>query len=181
MPMGDTDEMYGTNADGSKNTDYCKYCFENGNLTQNCTMEQMIEICVPHMLDSADKGMDKEDAQNLTEEKAREMMREFFPTLKRWKKQGMIFTFKLKEGVSEKDFLVASDEIQKNYLSKCKGFICRQLMMIDSAWTDWVIWETMADADNAMKQSDANESAKKFTSMIGEVVEEGLYPLERSY
>jgi len=27
-----TDEMYGTEADGSKNTDYCKYCYENGEL-----------------------------------------------------------------------------------------------------------------------------------------------------
>ena len=30
MPMGDTNELYGTNADGSKNEEYCKYCFENG-------------------------------------------------------------------------------------------------------------------------------------------------------
>ena len=30
MPMGDTNKLYGTNADGSKNEDYCKYCFENG-------------------------------------------------------------------------------------------------------------------------------------------------------
>ncbi len=27
MPIGDTDELFGTNADGSKNADYCKYCF----------------------------------------------------------------------------------------------------------------------------------------------------------
>ena len=80
MPMGITDEMCGTNADGGKNGDYCKYCFEKGVFTSDCTMDEMIEICVPHMLASANN-----DALNLTEEKAREMMREFFPTLKRWK------------------------------------------------------------------------------------------------
>ena len=32
MPMGDTDELYGTNADGSKNEEYCKYCFETVSL-----------------------------------------------------------------------------------------------------------------------------------------------------
>ena len=76
MPMGATDEMYGTNADGSKNGDYCKYCFENGKFTQDCTMEEMIEFCVPHMA-SADSGMSEGDA--------RKMMLEFFPALLRWR------------------------------------------------------------------------------------------------
>ena len=74
MPMGATDEMYGTNSDGSKNEDYCKYCFENGKFTQDCTMEEMIEFCVPHMA-SADSDMSEGDA--------RKMMLEFFPALLR--------------------------------------------------------------------------------------------------
>ena len=75
MPIGATDETYGTNADGSKNTDYCKYCFENGAFTMKCTMEEMIGFCVPHMV-SANAGM--------SEEQARNMMLGFFPSLKRW-------------------------------------------------------------------------------------------------
>ena len=76
MPMGTTDEMYGTNADGSKSEDYCKYCFENGAFTADCTMDEMIEACVPHMA-SANSGM--------SEDEARKMMKGFFPKLKRWK------------------------------------------------------------------------------------------------
>jgi len=76
MPMGATDEMYGTNADGSKNEDYCKYCLENGAFTADCTMDEMIEFCVPHMA-SAESGM--------SEDEARKKMKEFFPSLKRWK------------------------------------------------------------------------------------------------
>ncbi len=76
MPMGDTDEMYGKNADGSTNEDYCKYCFENGAFTSNCTMDEMIEFCIPNMV-TANSGMTKEEARN--------GMKEFFPTLKRWK------------------------------------------------------------------------------------------------
>jgi hypothetical protein len=75
MPMGAGDEMYGTNADGGKNEDYCKYCYENGAFTADCTMEEMIEFCVPHMA-GANSG--------LSEEEARKNMSEFFPTLKRW-------------------------------------------------------------------------------------------------
>ena len=76
MPMGDNSEMYGANADGNKNEDYCKYCFENGAFTHDCTMDEMIDICVPHMV-SANSGMN--------EDEARKNMREYLPTLKRWK------------------------------------------------------------------------------------------------
>lgn len=73
--MGDA-ELYGTNSDGTKNEDYCKYCYADGQFTSNISMDEMIELCVPHMV-SANPGM--------SEEKARGMMKEFFPTLKRWK------------------------------------------------------------------------------------------------
>lgn len=76
MPMGTTDELYGTNADGSKNADYCSYCFLNGAFAHRTTMEEMIESCVPGMT-AANSGM--------SEDRAREMMLEFFPSLKRWK------------------------------------------------------------------------------------------------
>ena len=68
--------LYGTNADRSKNEDYCMYCFQNGAFTANVTMEEMIEICVPHVA-AANAGM--------SEDKARRMMREFFPALARWR------------------------------------------------------------------------------------------------
>jgi hypothetical protein len=77
MPMNDSDEMYGTNEDGSKNKDYCKFCYEKGAFTFNGTMEEMIEFCVPHVV-SSNAGMD--------EEAARKMMKQWFPTLKRWQK-----------------------------------------------------------------------------------------------
>lgn len=44
MPMGNTEEMYGTEADGGKSKEYCKYCYENGNFVANCSMEEMIEF-----------------------------------------------------------------------------------------------------------------------------------------
>lgn len=77
MPMGDTNKLYGTNADGSKNEDYCKYCFENGKFTFKGTMKEMIEVCVPHMVAAN---------PNINEKEARKIMFEWFPTLKRWKK-----------------------------------------------------------------------------------------------
>jgi len=170
-PLGKPED-FGTKADGSQNEDYCRYCYENGAFFYpEATMQQVIEACLPHVVPDvfADEAT------------ARASMNEYFPTLKCWKKTGMILSFKLKDGVSAEDFLAASDKIQEDYLSKCKGFICRQLMKIDGIWTDWIIWDTLPDAENSMGKSEENESAKAFTSMIEEVIEYNLYPLERSY
>lgn len=165
-------EDFGTNADGSKNNDYCCYCYENGVfLDPEATMEQVIESCLPHVVPDVFPD----------EATAKKVMTEHFPTLKYWKKTGMIVSFKLNDGVSEEDFLVASDEIQEQFLSKCKGYITRQLMLIDGIWTDWIIWETYPDSENALKLSMTNAAAIKFTSLIGEVIDHGSYPLERSY
>ncbi|MCL2593191.1 MAG: zinc ribbon domain-containing protein [Defluviitaleaceae bacterium] len=77
MPMGETDEMYGLNADGTKSTDYCSYCFVNGNFNSpNETLEEMIESVIPHVV----------EATKMSEEDARKMCNEFMPQLKRWAK-----------------------------------------------------------------------------------------------
>jgi hypothetical protein len=70
MPL-EAEESYGTNADGSKNKDFCVYCYKDGAYTNpNCTMEEMMDICAPHM--------------PMPEAEARKQMLAFFPTLKRW-------------------------------------------------------------------------------------------------
>ena len=73
--MSAVNARYGTSIDGSQSEDFCSYCFENGIFTSDHSMEAMIEICVPHVV-SATPGMSEDDARN--------MMRKFFPTLKRW-------------------------------------------------------------------------------------------------
>lgn len=75
MPLGNTDELYGTNTDGSKNEEYCCYCYENGEFTSDMSMEEMIEFCIQPLMASV---------EGLTEAGAREMMEEYFPKLKRW-------------------------------------------------------------------------------------------------
>ena len=75
------DEVYGRNADGSVNTEYCKYCYPNGSFSRDETMEEMIESNL-NFLDE----MNAESGRNLTPDEARAEMMKFFPTLKRWKK-----------------------------------------------------------------------------------------------
>lgn len=75
MPM--TEELYGTNADGSKNDEYCIYCFKDGEFTSDMTMEEMMNFCIEKMVE-VHPEMDKEEASK--------MMNEVFPMLKRWAK-----------------------------------------------------------------------------------------------
>ena len=76
MPMGETDEMYGTESNGSKSVDYCKTCYDKGEFTNpNSTLEEMIESVTGIMV--KDFGFSLEDAK--------EQCNEGIPTLKRWK------------------------------------------------------------------------------------------------
>ena len=79
MPL--TEEVLGTNADGSKNEDYCIYCYKDGRFLQECTMDEMIEHCA-QFVDEVNKHMPKP----MTKEEYKQMMQGFFPMLKRWRK-----------------------------------------------------------------------------------------------
>ena len=59
MPIDES--TFGTEADGSKNQDYCLYCYKNGHFTKDSEVKYTID-------------------------EARATMKEFFPQLKRWKK-----------------------------------------------------------------------------------------------
>ena len=73
-------ENLGTNADGSKNEDYCMYCYKDGKFTNDCTMDEMIEFCA-QFVDEVNKNMPKP----MTKEEYKQMMRKYFPMLKRWR------------------------------------------------------------------------------------------------
>jgi predicted N-acetyltransferase YhbS len=79
MPLTQNEDC-GTNADGSINFDYCKYCYQGGKFLQDCTMDEMIEHCA-QFVDEVNKHMPRP----MTRDEYKAMMRGFFPMLKRWK------------------------------------------------------------------------------------------------
>jgi hypothetical protein len=76
MPL-QNDADHGKETDGSLNQDYCHYCYADGALLGDMTMEEMIESCVAPCLEAGAYP----DADT-----ARKAMREYFPHLKRWQK-----------------------------------------------------------------------------------------------
>jgi transcriptional regulator with XRE-family HTH domain len=73
-PLDNTDEL-GTNADGTWNTDYCIYCYKDGEwVDPNQTVQGIIDYTVPFMT-----------SPSMTADEARELLDKWIPTLKRWK------------------------------------------------------------------------------------------------
>ncbi len=76
MPLR-IDADHGTNADRSKNEEYCQFCFQNGKFTdEGITMAGKI-----------DKMVGKAKEMNIPEAAARGMAESVLPHLKRWAKK----------------------------------------------------------------------------------------------
>lgn len=80
MPLT-SDSQCGKNTDGSTNFDYCCYCYADGRFTQEMDMEGMIQYC-SQFVDEFNKGSE----HPITKDEYVQMMRQFFPMLKRWRK-----------------------------------------------------------------------------------------------
>lgn len=75
MPMV-ADEDFGTNEDGSKNQEYCRFCFQNGEFSdEGITMEGKIK-----------KSIEIAKSMGMPEKEAKKMANSVIPKLKRWKR-----------------------------------------------------------------------------------------------
>jgi predicted transcriptional regulator YdeE len=69
-----SEELYGTDSNGSVVDEFCKYCYENGAFTQpSFTVDDMIAFCVPFLVE-----------EGMGEQVARDLLAGSLPGLKRW-------------------------------------------------------------------------------------------------
>ena len=80
MPL-ENDEMKGTEKNGRRSCDYCVYCYADGSFTRDMTMDEMIRSNIQFL----DQWIESTGVQ-MTEDEAVKQLREYLPTLKRWKK-----------------------------------------------------------------------------------------------
>jgi len=76
--------------------------------------------------------------------------------------------FYLKKEVSIPDFMLASDRLQSEFLSKQKGYVSRKLLAKGEVWCDLIFWETMDDAQSALKAFYENAAACAYLSFLEE-------------
>ena len=72
------DKDFRTEAGGGASTDYCHYCYADGEFTTKQTLAEAVEGNIQFWREDSDKSDDE----------ARARIREIFPTLKRWKNSG---------------------------------------------------------------------------------------------
>lgn len=71
------------------------------------------------------------------------------------------------EGVSEQEFLAASDRFEQNYMKSRPGFLKRTLLRDDNdEWLVLVEWETAADAENSMDAFPTDPASAPFNAVL---------------
>lgn len=79
MPLHELED-FGTNADGTANTEYCAHCFHSGGFTHNRTVEEQVSSNL-RFLDM----FNQTNGTHYTEAEAMEVLTAHLRTLKRWR------------------------------------------------------------------------------------------------
>ena len=92
-------------------------------------------------------------------------------------------SYKLVEGASVSDFLLASEKTHNEVLSKQKGFISWKVLVDGDTWVDLVTWETMEDAKKAENcDGEPDPIAQKFYAFIDpNSLKQQAFTVEKSY
>jgi hypothetical protein len=78
-----------------------------------------------------------------------------------------IVTFRLKDGVSLKDFNDETMSMERNFLGKLKGFMDRDTGLSENGEVAVVLhWESAEDAQSSINKFVDAEGTRAFTSMI---------------
>ena len=77
-----------------------------------------------------------------------------------------IFSYKLRKNVSDEVFIERTQKLHDEVISKAKGFISWEHYVQDSVWTDFVLWETEEDAQNATTVGKGKEVTEDFYACI---------------
>ena len=81
-------------------------------------------------------------------------------------KTARIFSYKLKNNVSEEQFMEKTKKLHDEVISKAEGFISWEHYLQGDIWTDFVLWKTIEDANNATKVGKGFEVTKDFYACI---------------
>ena len=91
-------------------------------------------------------------------------------------------SYNLKKGASVPEFLLASEKLNNEYMSKQKGYISWKQLVDGDLWVDLLTVETMEDAMRISNPTEPNDLAEKFYSFINlNSCKAHLFTVERSY
>jgi hypothetical protein len=75
--------------------------------------------------------------------------------------------FRLKPGVDEAALLEASERLQRDFLARQQGFVCRELIEIaQGSYVDLVWWESFAASQAAMKKAAGSPACRAYFAVM---------------
>jgi len=90
-------------------------------------------------------------------------------------------SYKLKPGASVPDFLAASENFHKEYVSKQQGFISQKLLSDGVTWADLLVWESMEAVEKAFGAAQEDPTFHALMSFLDEMTGEHLLPVIKKY
>ena len=91
-------------------------------------------------------------------------------------------SYKLKEGVSVSDFLLAKDTLISEFASKQKGWISSKTLVDGEIWADFTIFESIDDLKAFVPLCNKSELAKKAWSFMDmNTLKSHRFLVERDY
>ena len=93
-----------------------------------------------------------------------------------------LISYKLKKGASVQDFLIATEKLNNEIVSKEKGYISWKQLNDGDTWVDLMTWETLEDAKNFENGEDRGPLAMDFYSFINfNSIKSQHYTIEKDY
>ena len=81
-------------------------------------------------------------------------------------KTAWIFSYKLKKNVSKEQFMERTQKLHDEVISKADGFISWEHYLQGNVWTDFVLWETVEDANYATTVGNGEEVTEDFDACV---------------
>jgi len=77
--------------------------------------------------------------------------------------------FKIKEGVTEDDFLFAHEKFNREFMAKQEGYVSHKLIRNGDNWFDIAVWASMEAKEKAFKDIYKNAAAMEYIPLIESV------------
>ena len=85
--------------------------------------------------------------------------------------------FKIKQGVSEEEFLQAHDRFNREFMAKQQGYVSHSLVRQKDTWFDVAVWDSEESKNKAFKEIYDSKVAMDFVQLIDESGSDDEIPL----
>ena len=86
-------------------------------------------------------------------------------------------SFTVKEGVSESEFLLAHEKLNRDFMAKQEGYVSHKLLRNGEKWFDLAIWESTEAKEKAFKDIYENAAAIEYIALIDQIGSDDEIPI----